>query len=194
VRARAHRTADASRSNGSVINTLPGQAATKPATPLKSSRLRSARARWKLISQGEDTSRAGVSSLDARQTASMLAFSRRARQWSWTFGIANSSVTRWLDPRVRFDDRNDPYVVLLYEARNIEHLGVPSSSDKAVADLLLGLLSMLRSDAQRRPEATKPASLTCSQAVPAGPAPRRSHRRVARSSARRKHPLPTPPA
>ena len=94
---------------------------------------------------------------------------------------------------------NDPYVVLHYEARNMEGLGVPSSSDRADADLFLGrgwltlLLSMPTSDARRRPEAPKPASLTCSQAVPAGPAPRRSRRRVARSSARRKHPLPTPP-
>src|SRR5215510_6055755 len=71
VRARAHRTADASRSNGGAINTRPGQAAwppsemvTKPATAAQILMRTLCPARKKLISQGEDTSRVGVSSLD----------------------------------------------------------------------------------------------------------------------------------
>src|SRR5262245_60221988 len=86
------------------------------------------------------------------QTACMLASSRRARQWSWTFEMANSSGTPLASLARPGGNSNDPYAVLVYEARNMEGLGVASSSDNANADLFLGYgwLTLLLSMFTRR--------------------------------------------
>src|SRR5262245_41907752 len=100
------------------------------------------------------------------------------------------------------DDSQDLYAVLLCKARNMKGFGVTPGSDKADADLFLGHgwltlpLAMLtrRLSTATWGESTKLASLTRARVAPAGPAPRRSHRRAARSSEHRRRLLPTPPS
>src|SRR5215468_9519652 len=99
------------------------------------------------------------------------------------------------------DDSQDLHAVLLCKARNMKGFGVTPGSDKADADLFLGhgwltlpLMLTRRLSTATWSDSTKPASLTRARAAPTGPAPRRSHRRAARSSARRRRLLPTPPS
>src|SRR5262249_58141537 len=125
-------------------------------------------------------------------------------RWAMGMDCGNGKLVckAWAGRARPVDDSQDLSAVLLCKARNMKAFGVPPGSDKADADLFLGhgwLTLQLAMHTRRLStatwgESTKLASLTRARVAPAGPAPRRSHRRAARSSERRRRLLPTPPS